>query len=240
MFRDIVDIRTRRIAICDDDEVFRQQCRQKCEAFFKKQKQLVEIMEFSRADELVKCDKQFYIIFLDIEMPGLSGIQVKDMLAKAQPNAAIIYITSYSSYMPQAFGKNVYSFLEKPLKFTKFKNAVKQVIRDLTIQGEYLIINDKKVLLSQIIYIKGADKYVRFMIYGKDSEVVRGTMNEWQEKLEDKGFFRTHKSYIVNFQWVYSTEHVLTLKNKEIIPVSRNLRKRVKEEYYAFLDDVAF
>lgn len=240
MYKDIVDIRSNRIAICDDDEDFRDQCRKMSLAFFKNQEQLVEIFEFSGAEELIKDDRQFYIILLDIELPGLSGIEVKNMLAKTQPKAAIIYITNYARYMSDAFGKNVYCFLEKPLNYEAFSSAMKNVIRDLTIQGDYLIINDKKILLSQIIYLKGEDKYVRFIIYGNDSEMVRGTLNEWEEKLEGKGFFRTHKSYIINFLWVYSTVHKLTLKNKEIIPVSRNLRKQLSKEYHEFLSDKAY
>lgn len=240
MYKDIVDIRTNRIAICDDDEDFRDRCRKMCLAFFKYNEQLVEIFEFSDAEELMKDDRQFYVILLDIEMPGLSGIEVKNMLAKTQPKAAIIYITNYARYMSDAFGKNVYCFLEKPLSYEAFSTAMKNVIKDLTIQGDHLIINDKKILLSQIIYLKGEDKYVRFVIYGKDYEIVRGTLNEWEERLEGEGFFRNHKSYIVNFMWVYSTTHKLTLKNKEVLPVSRQLRKKLSEEYHAFLSDKAY
>lgn len=240
MFKDIVDERTNIVAVCDDDEYFRGKCRKMCEAFFKKRNQSVEILEFSSAEELMKNDSQLYIIFLDIEMPGLSGIEVKNMLNKTQPKAAIIYITNYSSYMSDAFGRNVYCFLEKPLKYQTFNSSVKKVIKDLTVQGDSMIINDKKILLSQIMYIKGEDKYVRFVIYGKAPEIVRGTMNEWEEKLEEKGFFRTHRSYIVNFLWVYSTEHKLTLKNKEIIPVSKKIKKVLKDKYHAFLNEMAY
>lgn len=237
---DTKDISTRFIAICDDEECCRMQCRSMVEAYFRKHGQPVEVLEFASTEELMKNEKQIHMVFLDIEMPGLSGIEAKKMLAKTQPKAAIIFMTNYSHYMSEAFGRNVYYFLEKPLKFENVYFAIKQISQDLILKDDYIIVNDKRIMLSQVLYIKGEDKYVRFVIYGKDSVIVRGTMSEWDENLREKGFFRVHKSYIVNFQWVNTIEPELRLKDKGVIPVSRKSKKILKEKYFSFLQEVAY
>lgn len=239
--REIIEISTRVIAICDDEEFYRVQCRNMCEVIFKNYGQKVEILEFASANELIGSKKQLDLVFLDIDMPGLTGIEAKRMLAKAQPRAAIIFITNYPEYKDVAFGRNVEYFIEKPLAIKEIYHAVTQINKDLSFDDDNIIVNYKRVILSQVRYIKGEDKYVRFVLYGGNYEIVRGTMNEWEEKLKDKPFFRIHKSYIVNLQWMKNIDGTkLNLKNGGSIPISRQLKKRLLEEYCDFLESMSY
>lgn len=236
----IVDITTRVIAICDDEEVYRVQCMNMCKAYFRKNELKAEILLFSSAEELIGSKKQFNIIFLDIEMPSFSGIEAKKLLAKTQPRAAIVFITNYPEYEDLAFGKNVHFFIRKPLVFKEIYLAINQINKDLTFDEDHVIVNSKRIVLSQVIYMMGEDKYVRFVLYGGDYELVRGTMNEWEEKLKEKPFCRIHKSYIVNFQWIKSIKGKIYLKNGDVIPVSRHFKKKMLKAYLEFLQDLAY
>lgn len=238
--RKVLDVTTRVIAICDDEEIYRTQCRNMCQVYFRKNELKAELLEFSSAAELMANKKQLHLIFLDIEMPGLSGIEAKKMLAKTQPRAAIVFITNYPDYRDLAFGKNVHYFIRKPLDFKQIYLAINQINKDLTFDEDHIIVDSQRIILSQVMYLRGEDKYVRFVLYGSDSILIRGTMKEWEEKLRKRTFFRIHKSYIVNLQWIRAIKFKLHLKNGDSLPISKHLKKELINEYCVFLEDLAY
>lgn len=230
----------RRIVICDDEKECREQCHKMVENYFLAHGHGVEIIDCASAEELMEIEQELYIIFLDIELPVLSGIAAKDRLSKIQPKAAIVFITNYPDYMPRAFGKNVYRFIKKPPKEEEVFYIIDNIERAVIFKDDYIVAEKKRIVLSQVLYVEADDKYVRFIFFAEDPIMVRGTLRGWEEALADKGFCRSHKSYLVNLGWVRSVNHKLELRNNETVPMSKTLKQKFIEAYTEYVDKRSF
>ena len=169
------------------------------------------------------------LVFLDIEMPGLDGIQFLKSLKKA-PN--IIITTSHKNYAFEAFEVKALDFISKPIEYRRFKEAVQKVIdlealknNENTEEGFMYVKTDGKLTrvdYTDILYIQSMRDYVN--IRTKEGRlVVHSTLKKIHESLsDDRRFVRVHRSFICNINQVEDL-----LKNEVIIgdyslPVSRS------------------
>lgn len=103
-----------RIAICDDQEVYREDILEHCKRLLQGENVIYSC--FASGEELLDSGFQFDFLFLDIEMTGMDGIQVKNLLETQNAQAKIIFLTSHEERMIEAFGANVIGFLRKPVQ----------------------------------------------------------------------------------------------------------------------------
>jgi DNA-binding LytR/AlgR family response regulator len=147
------------------------------------------------------------ILFLDIQMPELSGLAFIKTL-KQPP--VIILTTAYREYAAEAFELDVFDYLIKPISFERFLKAVNKFIdirqSFFSIQAKEIAVSiiqikaDRKIFpvpASEIVYIESLDNYVK--VYTKDKILVtHETITSLEEKLSTNSFVRIHRSYIVN------------------------------------------
>lgn len=206
-------------------------------------------------DELVSLyvEHEPDVIFLDVHMPGMSGVEAAREIAKLaymQP-PLFVFTTAYDAYAIEAFEIEAIDFLLKPYDDTHFKRAMKRInkhMQQIKTKEEHdlklgdspttpkLLIDDgdKMVVLSpESIYY--AVPFKRMLEIHTESKVIesRMTLQELETKLHGFSFFRTHRSYLVNLNhvqeitpWFNGTSNVtLKDKNQTSIPVSRAARK---------------
>lgn len=189
------------------------------------------------------------VIFLDVEMPGMSGVEAAKYITKEEERQPLfIFTTAYDEYAMDAFDIEALDYLLKPYEETHFKRALQRIrkalqskLKNRTVSEpqtmtDKLLIDDgeRMVVLSpeSIYYAVPYNKQIE--IHTKD-KVIRSrlTLTELENKLNDESFFRTHRSYLVNLNhileitpWFNGTSNV-TLKDKEQtkIPVSRAASK---------------
>lgn len=223
-----------KIGICDDEEVFREQLKGKLELFFEKNDLQYEVREYSSAREFMDQEEQTDLLFLDIEMEGISGIQLKDYL-QGEGNIRIIFVTSHMEGMQEAFGRNVYGFLGKPVDMERLEKYLGRVLED--IKEEFLVIegNHGKIVINtkDVFYFVSDDKYSH-MVSKEGKFFCSMGMQQLEELLEGKGFFRCHKSYLVNLKNISDVKPGILLKNGESIPVSRRRAKEFREAYLLY------
>lgn len=135
-----------RIAICDDEEIYGEQCSNLCRDFFYTKKRQISVRQYHSALALMQDNIKHELIFLDIEMPEMTGIEAKNKLAEIQPQAIIIFMTRHKEYMREAFGKNVYYFLDKPLDKSQFDQALQGVYREC-FEVQQIEIDEKHIVL---------------------------------------------------------------------------------------------
>ncbi len=188
------------------------------------------------------------LLFLDIQMPGISGIQ---LLRSLPQKPLVIMTTAFSSYAAEGFDLDVIDYLLKPYSFDRFLKAVNKAHeylglreraagtpgpKDIVAAPGYLFVKADyrlyKIDLEDILYIEGLKDYVK--IYTGEKPVVSQiSMKALEEKLPPDKFLRVHRSYIVAFRRIGSIQkNQVTVGGKDI-PVGEGYRdelfKRIKE-----------
>lgn len=172
------------------------------------------------------------LLFLDIEMPYLSGL---DLLATLSNPPKVIITSAYEQYALKGYELDVTDYLLKPISFERFLKAVNKV-HDLLQKEtapaaeEFLFVKSdkqmKKVFLKDILFIEGLENYI--CIYtASDKILVHSTMKNIYNFLPESDFIQTHRSFIVNIHHVSLIEgNILNIAGHEI-PVARNYRETV-------------
>lgn len=195
----------------------------------------VEVDNVRKAIESLKehrCD----VMFLDINMPGVNGMQFAEALSKLKNPPAVVFVTAYSEYGADAFGVNAVDYLVKPVETDRLKQAIDKVygqvgqaVKKATTERIPVEKGGKKVLVptNKIRYIMAKDDYS--CLYTEDDHYLSTiSLAQLEVRLADANFFRVHRRYIVNLSHVSEVESVpggtllLTMRDDgEKIPVSR-------------------
>lgn len=169
------------------------------------------------------------LIFLDIEMPILSGF---DLLDDLNNKPQIIFVTGKTKYAFKAFDYDAVDYLRKPISKDRFLNAVHKAITNHKLKNDdgfddedFIFVKSnlkkRKVFLNELRYIEALGDYVK-LVTDHDALVVLSTMKAFESLLPKERFLRIHKSYIVNLEKVekYNSK-IIELENEQL-PLSRN------------------
>lgn len=173
------------------------------------------------------------LVFLDIEMNGVSGI---DIAARLPAGTYLVFTTAYARFAVDGFELNATDFLHKPFSFARFSTAVgkvREMIRlrsaavknardegEITVKSEYKNVN---IPLSDILYVEAMDNYVKIHLPGRDPVLSQISMKEMTEILPQESFLRVHRSFIVPIRRVaaYTRKQVELSYMSLTIPVGR-------------------
>lgn len=180
----------------------------------------------------------FDLYLLDIDLPGMSGIDLGSLISSTQSNAAIIYITGYAQYITQAFRLPTTQYLLKPVKRNAFHRAVLQFYTESN-RTKFLIHRDDKTVYSipfdEIIYVEFY--YNRSIIYTSDVRHETAVNLQLQKKqLNENGFIQTHQGYFVNpmhINYIHGLQ--IHCSNHEIVPISVRRKKSVLQAFTQYL-----
>lgn len=188
-------------------------------------------------DEINK-GKKPDIVFLDVEMPELSGLDVIDMLDKS---IIVVFITSHSKYALQAFQKDVVDFLLKPFTFEQLLKCANKIRgKVLSNPNEQKEINKAQLFvnpglkgkiiqieLGEVTHIE-ANEHSACINLINEKVVINMSIKKIQERLSEKAFIRVHRAYIVNIRAIKTLEaNQITLKNGIQIPLGEAYRNGV-------------
>ncbi len=176
-------------------------------------------------------DTQVDLLFLDIEMPILTGF---DLLDDLENKPHIIFVTGKTKYAFKAFDYDAVDYLRKPLKKDRFNAAVEKALSMSRIGSENPVVEDddyifvksnlkkRKIFLNQLKYVEALGDYVKLIMEEGDPIVVLATMKSFEAQLPSERFLRIHKSYIVNLDKVerYNSRNIEIADEK--IPLSRH------------------
>lgn len=223
--------------------------REELKYFLNEEKEIKLIEEFeSPLDTLNFLEKnKIDVVFLDINMPDMNGINLGKIISKIYPEIKIIFITAYKDYAVDAFEVKAFDYLLKPYSEERIRNLLKSLVSTKSVDNilnrntslKKITINmDEKIYvlsLSDVDYIEANEKET-LIFANKKRYVSKIKISKWEEMLEGYNFYRCHRSYIVNLdkiveieQW-FNSSWIIKLKNySSTIPVSRNNIKELKE-----------
>lgn len=178
--------------------------------------------------------QQADLLFLDIEMPYMTGIE----LLNSQSNPPKVIITSaYAEYAIKGYDLEVSDYLLKPISFDRFLKAVNKVYDQLIssqtpVVQDYLFVKTslklEKIRFNDMRFIEGVENYVA--IYTSDGKIItHTTLRTILQKLPPERFVQVHKSYLVNIDKIDSIEGNLLGIGKNKIPLSRTYKETALE-----------
>lgn len=223
-----------KIAICDDDKQAIEFLQSKIELLNNND----DITSFTHSDEMTP-EKMtgFDLIFLDVEMPGMDGMELAKLLRARQEDISVppfgslpllIFVTGYKEYMGRAFSVHAFDYLLKPVSAEKFQTSyirAKKFIDGIHNQNTVLSIRNAgktfTIDMSDIKYVESLNR--KNVIHFKNDDMLEyyGAMSELEKEL-GSSFFRIHKGYIVNMMFIQKYDRTsVTVKSDEVLMMSK-------------------
>ena len=231
-----------RILICDDDDLTIKQIRKYCQFFFDKiEVKCPELVCFSDGETLLSDEGEKDILFLDIEMPGMNGIYVGNELKMRNENIIIFIVTSHSEYLDEAMRFHVFRYLSKPLDKQRFFRNMKDAVDLYNSMTVKIPIETKQGVhtlpASSIVAIEAQGRKITVHTVKGDFESIH-TIKYWENLLPKNHFFQTHRSFIINFEYVTDFDHTLVHMSDNQFHAYLTKRKysAFKEAYLLYLE----
>ncbi|MDR2600052.1 MAG: LytTR family DNA-binding domain-containing protein [Oscillospiraceae bacterium] len=220
-----------RIALCDDEKIYRESLETALRTFEALPID-TEIFTFTNGESLIENHliQPYDIVFLDIEMQGMSGLETGQELRSKDRNVIIIYLTSYKKYVFKSFIIEPFDYILKPIKNEIIHEVLDRAIRKYKEQHYVIDIKyqDKAYALEvcDIVYIESDLRHIT--IYTKDNIYKSiGKLNEYEHRLSPYGFLRCHQSFLINMSYIKSinSNTIKTTLGSEISMSSRRKQK---------------
>lgn len=184
-----------------------------------------------------------HLMFLDIQMPGLNGLEFSKLV---DAQTRIVFTTAFSLYALDSYRVHALDYLLKPISYTDFMQAVNKAlhwfdmkrasmpVEDSSSLHTYIYVkSDYKVVqvdLDRILYIEGLKDYVKIHLEGEPKAIVSLlSMKAMEEKLPSARFIRVHRSYIVQKSKIKVVDHGRIVFNKDYIPVSDSYKQELQD-----------
>lgn len=216
------------IAIADDENAIRKYMRELIE----KSGHQCHIEEYSSGEELIASDRKFDIVFLDIKMCGLNGIETARLLREKSEDTVLIFVTGIREYVFDALDLYAFQYLLKPIDANKFSEVLDRAVKELDKKSakRELFIKTKKLTLNEadILYIESRGKKVEIHVVNSKQPIeVYAALDDIERELGDS-FYRSHRSYIVNML------HITEYDNGSITVVGGDIVYLTKKKYSDF------
>lgn len=230
-----------KIAVCDDDQVFLGQLREYIRQYASDNFLDYTILEFEQGEpllEAVRRDPDIRILFLDIYMEPLSGMDLAEKLRAEGHDCAIIFVTVSTDHYARSYEVDAEHYLVKPVCFTQVEKALTRCAPLLAAAAKYVSFSiggrDVRVVLKQIRYV---EVFRNQIILHADSDLtLRCTLEAAARQLSDRRFLRTHRSFLINMEYIAARSGSdIILKTGEQVPLSRTYEKTFEREYGRFL-----
>ena len=227
--------------ICDDEKEMRSAIKENLKRFSEETGEQFSIAEYDSGEALLfNLTEDTDIVFLDIKMGGITGMDAARKLREKNNNVCIVFITTMTQYAIEGYAVHAFGFLKKPVTYSQLRLQMTDVLRHLApLKAERIQIKSageiRSVALSDIAYLEVLDHELKLIC--KDGPIVcRNTMGEMDAMLKGKGFFRIHKAYTVNLAQVAGvTASGVRVRTGEELPLSKHRRREFLEAYTSFV-----
>ena len=236
-----------RIYLCEDIKVHEGQLQEVLEDCARECKTDITITGFSNAEELLSDLRQKketgeslpILLFSDIELSGMSGVELGKILKSEMPQIRLVFMTAYEQYAIEGYETGAMRYLLKPPAKGDIIKILLEIM-DLKNREKHIIIKNAKeeifVSVKDIIYISAEDKYLVVHTIGQKL-LTRGSLQDYEDMLEQCGFFRVHRKYLVNLRYHKSiTNDNITLSNADVVPISRRKENAYRNAFMKYIE----
>lgn len=178
-------------------------------------------------------------VLVDIQLPDTDGIELGKKIKELYPDITLIFITSYVEYAVKGYEAKADRYLLKPIKSEDIESIVKSFLKEQA-KAKRIILRDKEqehlLYIKDILYISAEDKCT--ILYTDNNRFIDyKSLNDYEKLLEDFGFYRIHRKYLINmYHHKSQTRGFVTLSNDLILPLSRRKEAQYKEKLLKMLE----
>ena len=205
----------------------------------------VECDAYQSGEELIRAfrngEEQYDVIFLDMEMEQLNGIETANYIREIDEHVIIVFVTSHTEYMRESFKCAPFRFLVKPVDSEEFETVFYDISKKLSKQRKVFAFTENKAKIrlycDDIIYCESQDHWIWIHTKDKVYKICK-SLTELHSSLDKEMFCRVHKSYVINFLYIKSIKDndIELYHCDKAVTISRSYKKEVLEEYTNFLE----
>lgn len=232
-----------RIAICDDDAESVADIKHLLESWSVELSAQLDIDTFDNGDSLLRASdvSHYDIIFLDIVMPLLNGIDTAKELRDRDKSVKLIFLTSSPEFALQSYSVKATDYCIKPITYQKLSEVMNDCAAMIDHEPEYLTLKTvggfQKIYLHEIEYVEAQNKRVFFFLRsGQEIEILQPLYTFENVLTVIKGFFKCHRSYLVYLPNVdYFNAAEIKTKAGRRVPIARGYGKAFQDAYFAVM-----
>ena len=214
------------IAICDDEKHMSAHIRSCVSDFFRKKNRETSLRMFSSGEELLSYNGQIDILFLDIQMKGMDGMETARKLRADQFRGFLVFITVLKEMVFQSFEVQAYDYLVKPVDKKQFEKTMERLYTSMQNASEDSLLVQKGyegriIPKDEIVFCEVIDRKIYLNLASGDVVDYYERIENLEAKL-DKHFYRCHRSYLINLKHLKGYKNgTACMDNGKKIPVSR-------------------
>ncbi len=218
------------IAICDDEAYMSDHLQRMVSNFFRRKNMEITILLFPCGEELLRYNRQIDIVFLDIQMKNIDGMETARKLRANKFRGILIFITVLKEMVFQSFEVQAYDYLVKPIEEKQFEKTMERLYASIQNASKASLLVQKGyesriISFDDIVFCEIIDRKIYLNLVSSEVIDYYDRIENLETKL-DKRFFRCHRSYLINLKYLKGYKNgIAYMKDGKEIPVSR-LRSR--------------
>lgn len=230
-----------KIAIVEDNDIEAQQLLSCLQLFEKECRQTFQIDKFNDAKVFLdNYNKNFDIVFLDIELPGINGMKAAFKIREFDKNVIIIFVTNMAKFAIKGYEVNALDYILKPVKYEKLLFKIQKAIEIVKANSEAeLTISNKgsitRLSIKNLIYIEVEGHLLTYHTTG-GKIIGQGSLSTMEQELKSRNFMRCNSCYLVNPRYIESIKGFdLYMMNGDCLKISQPKKKAFMQEMTEWL-----
>lgn len=228
------------IAICDDAQTDRLLLSRMVQRYAQSHFFELEAEEYESGEALLGefCMGRFHILFLDVFMKGMDGLEVARRVREVDKKSIIIFSTSSPNYAVEGFAVHAAGYLLKPFQYEQLEEVldwcggnIAEAMRYVDVLSNRIL---RRVFLKDILYVEVCNRVCKIHMHSEVITTYR-TLSEMAQSLDSPAFLRCHRSFIVNMGYIQKVmDFDFQLVGGDLVPISIDEKVRVKQSYYDY------
>ncbi len=192
---------------------------------------------FSNAYNFLLKREVYDVVFLDIQMAGMNGMQAAREIRKRDDNVLIVFVTNMAQYALESYDVHAYDFILKPLTYGNFYMKFRRVLKELehkqtdafcTLATRF---EKRQVRISDIVYVEISSHDLVFHMADESRIHILGTLNEWEQKLSPYHFARCNACFLVNMRYITALNGDSLVAGGHELRISRTKKQAFLSEF---------
>jgi len=226
-------------AICDDEKTIRDEL----SMTLKKIKKDISIEEFPSGEELLGSIEHYDVIFLDVEMQGIDGMETAKRIRRKDVKSYVVFLTGHMEFIQDAFKVRAFRYLNKPINIKDLSETISDIEDEIQDNAQFIFKSNGGLVslkYEDVVCVEAFGDGI--YVYTKDKVYTSPmSLKKCIAELGEKQFIQVHKSYVVAYRHIKAVNKTFVDMNyvKETVPVSRRKYQILKNNYYEYVHENA-